>query len=360
MIDAEFIDNGLISIFTKYKRILLYIKGSPDPDVLASSFFLKIMGGLYDVEVDILSRLNVSLMRNKVMIELLRLPVTISEEAINLKKYEGYAILDFQSSGVEEIGNNLNCIIHIDHHSAMKEIFIPEFDYVNEEAGSVSTIMTFLISLYADKIENDVLRRLSTALYYGIMTDTDNLSTSSPEDKKAIEILSDHYDIGIYDKIANTPLSEKAEEIIKTGHYNTTTYKDWIISGIGYVPESNRDSISILAGDLLKANKDINMSVVFALIGKKNGMHLDASFRAKSKSINLNSMIKQITQNGGGRQNKGAFQINMDFFNDISNKDLFWEFVNEIMLEKLKKLKDSSKTLQIRYFVKKVMGLFRR
>ena len=145
--------------------------------------------------------------------------------------------------------------------------------------------------------------------------------------------------------------SSEAVSLLWRAIENIIIHKDWLMTGIGYVDEEFRDSIAIIA-DYLINWENANVVIVFAVIGQKNrsGMYLDASFRTKDKSLNLNHIIKQITSTGGARRYKGAYQIPMDYFINCPDKQKLLEIVNITTVEILKKQRDRLKITEIMSF----------
>jgi nanoRNase/pAp phosphatase (c-di-AMP/oligoRNAs hydrolase) len=101
--------------------------------------------------------------------------------------------------------------------------------------------------------------------------------------------------------------------------------------------------------------EDVTTIVIFAAIEKKNKtLMLDASFRTNSENINLNSLIKSITTNGGGRKFKGAFQIDLDYFSNCPDKDLLWEVIKQTTVETLSRKRDKLYISELKGFFNKL------
>ena len=87
-INFEEITNKLIDTIKKYQSILIFIKGSPDPDVIASSFALKIICGKYDVKSNIVALSGTSLPQNKAIIDELNIPIHFEKSVNNISNYD--------------------------------------------------------------------------------------------------------------------------------------------------------------------------------------------------------------------------------------------------------------------------------
>jgi nanoRNase/pAp phosphatase (c-di-AMP/oligoRNAs hydrolase) len=320
------------------QKLLIVIKGSPDPDVLASSFALKILCESAEVEATIVSLRDVSLLQNRAIIQKLDIPVHFIKRIFSVEDYDGYAVLDHQSAWVDDIGADIPCVLHIDHHTEEKDKIEPRTRIISEEAGSVSTMMSFVLQKTTTAISSSVLRRLTTALYLGIKTDTDNFQIATPADLEAAAWLNLYVDREALSEMENIAYSEETITVISKAVMNEYVYKDWIFCGVGYISERHRDSIAITADYLLK-NEDVSGAVVFALIEKDHGkgLFLDASIRTIHKSLDLNSMAKHISPEGGGRSFKGAYQVNLDYFAECPDRGIVWEAVRLTTHERLRR-----------------------
>ena len=136
-------------------------------------------------------------------------------------------------------------------------------------------------------------------------------------------------------------------------------YKDWLFADIGFIDESIRDSIAIIA-DFLVQRINCMMVVVFAVVENKTRktLRLDASFRSDNESFDLNKLIKQISPSGGGRKYKGAYQVDLNYFADCPDKELLWESIDCTTRSKLKHLRNQLQAREIKGIYKKIKGKF--
>ncbi|MCP5104470.1 MAG: DHH family phosphoesterase, partial [bacterium] len=108
--------------------------------------------------------------------------------------------------------------------------------------------------------------------------------------------------------------------------------------------------------DFLLKREDISTAVVFSIVEKQNGLTLNVSFRTKKEDYNLNSLIKRITSQGGGRKYKGAYQVDLDYFFNCPDRDLLWKMVCITTLEVLKKQRDTYGVEEIKNYFRKLRG----
>lgn len=352
--DYQKLTSSVYASFSGLKRILIVIKGSPDPDVLASSFALKVLCEESQIDATIVSLREVSLPQNKAVIQRLDIPVHFIKKVYSVDDYDAYAVLDHQSAWVDDIGTKIPCALHIDHHSQKEDKIDAKVRIISEEAGAVSTLMALILREKNIPDSPLVLRRLATALMFGIKTDTDDMAHSSDIDREAVAWLADRIDRDVMAEMESMPYSEETITVISKAVINEYFYKDWLFCGVGSMPEQYRDSIAITADYLLK-NENVSGVVVFALISeqKSRRLYLDASIRTTLESLNINNFIRMLSSEGGGRNFKGAFQVNLDYFYEAPDKGKVWELVRATTIEKLKSGRDHITVLSIE-------GIFRR
>ncbi len=345
----------LVSALKDYKSIAIFIKGSPDPDAIASSFALKAICDAISVKSTIYTGKKISLPQNIALVKELEIPIRYVENLSSITGHDAYAVVDFQSPGLEDLPGKPPCVAHIDHHNPVEYENEVSFKFISADVGSTSTMMTLLIESLDINIDETVLTPVTTALLYGIQTDTDKYDHASELDYAALRYISNYYNSAVIRKISRIPLSKKTIKLLEEAVNNHIIYKDWLITGIGIIEDSNRDSIAIIADFMLK-NRNISTVIVFALVEdvKNNNMFLDASFRAKDENVNLNDIIKEITSEGGARKYKGAFQIDLNYFYYCPDKILFWEVVRLTTVNILKKRRDGVYMTELRGFYNKI------
>jgi len=343
------------------KNILVYIKGSPDPDAIASAFAIKIICKKLDINAEIIAQGKLSLPQNIEFVKSLKIPVKFSQKIQDndLNKYDSYAVVDHQSAAVKEIQDKLPCSLHIDHHEIIEEDIEARFRIIDRDVGSTSTILTLLLMNLDLDFDESEISAITTALMYGIQTDTDKYAHATKNDYKALGYLLKYSNSAIINKIRDIPLSEEMLLLLNNAIENHIIYRDWLITGVGFLNETERDSIAIIADFLLK-REDSSTVAVFAAIEKQNGkLSLDASFRTEKDNINLNDIIKKITPNGGARKYKGAYQINLDYFFNCPDKQLLWDTLEASTIQTIKNQRDNLYRTEIQGAYKNIRSRIR-
>lgn len=346
----------IVSVLQKHNSVAIIIKGSPDPDAIASSFFFwKICTSLH-IKASIVAFMPPSLPSNQEFIRAFNIPLNFVEDIrkINVQHYSGYIICDYQTAFLENIANTIPCIIHLDHHAVAAEDIEAQFRLMTEDVSSTSTLCA-LIMQHLSILSHEDIQNLSTMLYIGIKTDSNGFSHLSKYDMIALDYIKNFCNIALIEKIENIPLSSDAIEMLQKAMSNVLIYKDWLIAGVGFVEEKYRDTIAIIADHLLERN-NVTLVVVYAAVYHKNHskLDIDASFRTNDENLDLNYLIKSITSNGGGRKFKGAFQVHIDYFVHCPDLQKLWELIEITTTDILKSRRDSNYILLIQSNIKRV------
>lgn len=355
---------AFIHAVKKYKCIMIVISGSPDPDALASAHALKIILSSISISSDIMITKKISLSQNKAFVKYLNIPVTY-KKSLSPGKYDAYIVPDFQTNIVEGITGIIPCAAHIDHHTKTDIKAPSDFSLIRTDAGSTSSLIALIIKDHLIALHKKDLISASTALIFGIQTDTDKYEHATPVDIDALRYLSEYSDKGIINRINGISISPVTMKYYKKAADNPHIYKDWRFYGIGYIDIANRDSIAI-AADLLLKRPDNRTVIVYALVEDKSRseLFLDVSIRSRSEVLDINALIKDITATGGGRQYKGAYQIKLDYFLTCPEKELLWKAVEVTTLERLKKARDKVHTGKIDFFnssvIKRAVSFFKK
>src|SRR3989338_9686088 len=115
----------------------------------------------------------------------------------------------------------------------------------------------------------------------------------------------------------------------------------YLFSGVGYVREEDRDGIGQCA-DYLLHREGIETVVVYGIVGN----YVDGSLRTKSHTLDPDKWLKDLlgkkedgTWYGGGRKDKGGFQIPLGVFSRFRDRELLWilikKTIDELFYEKI-------------------------
>lgn len=351
---------SLISAIRPYRAILILIKGSPDPDAIASAYAMSIICKAHGIASTILAEKKLSLPQNKAFVQLLDIPLHFAPMH-HLHHFSAYIVVDHQNAAGGDLVGGLPCAAHIDHHEPGGPEVKTNVTMRDTKAGSTSTILTRILREMDISLDHRTMTTLATALLYGIYTDTDKYAHAAEQDYEALEYLSRRADHAVFKRLTNIPLSSETLGLLKHAIAQKIIYKDWLIAGLGFVAATNRDSIAVIA-DFLLRREAANTVVVYALIEdrQRKSLSLDASFRTSLESLDLNDLIKRITPGGGARSFKGAYQIGLDYFAHAPNRGLLWECVSDTTMAILKHRRDEILITEVKGMFRRLRGIFRK
>jgi nanoRNase/pAp phosphatase (c-di-AMP/oligoRNAs hydrolase) len=311
--------NDLAAAIRKYKNIMIVVKGSPDPDAIASSFALGAVCQHLGTASSIILTKELSLPENKAFVNILKIPISFAQPDKDKDKFDAYIIADYQSPIIPAVTGSLPCAVYIDHHESSDEEIKADFILIDTEAGATSSLMALLIKDLSSPLDDSVLTPVATALLYGIYTDTDKYSHASTIDYEALGYISKFADNAMFHKISSIPLSKITLQMLNSAIGNKLIYKDWLITGIGFIDSSHRDSIAIVA-----------------------------------ERTNLNDIIKKITPQGGARKYKGAYQIDLSYFWQCPDRNMLWNVIQITTIELLKKRRDDIYITELKGFYQRL------
>jgi len=242
------------------KRPFILLYGNPDPDALASAWAMKAL--LDEASVSALIRYTgeVGRLENAAMIESLRLPASSLEENA-LHDADLIILVDCQPEFFKDIPIPRFDII-IDHHPRKSHL---EYTFVDIRPNRVATSTILTEYLLATGIP--ITKRLATALYYGIQTDSKNSRRGpSAVDLDVIQFLERKIDRKILRRIEFSSYSLNllgyfSVALIRLRYSNNVLY-----SHTGPVPSSE---VCVQIADFLIRVKEANWAVVSGVSGKK-------------------------------------------------------------------------------------------
>lgn len=354
----------IITALRRYASVLVYIQGSPDPDALASALVIKTLCETLGLRADLVASMQPSLSQNRDIIKKFHVPLKIEKHLDKLSSFDAYAIVDYQSAEIQGLTGKIPCVLHLDHHEPAQHHIHADVRCIDENAGSTSTILALAFKESDETGYEEVLLKTGSLLVLGIQTDTDKTVHAGDLDFDALAYLASYANRKLVDEIIGIPISEVTLAVLERANRQKAVYKDWLIAGVGYIGEKERDSIAITADYLLGSEK-LTTVVVFAIVEKKEGRGytLDVSVRSRDANFEMDYFIKEITPTGGGRKYKGAFQVNLDFFTYCTDKSMLWEMVSKTVHNAIIKKRDELPIIELkglyRKFKKKISTLFR-
>ncbi len=231
----------------------------------------------------------------------------------------------------------------VDHHKIVGGVEAHFID-IREDAGATS-------SIYAEYLEHSAFglqvgshedARLATALMHGLRTDTDNLLLARPIDFRAGAYLRQFIDSDLLRLISRQSITVRTMEIIQKGLNNKVIWGTFLLAGVGFVREEDRDGIA-QTSDFLLRHEGIETALVFGIV---NGTVVDGSLRTSSASMEPDAWLKAVfgadtagRHYGGGRRNKGGFRIPLGLFGKCRDRESLWAIgkktVEDLVFDKI-------------------------
>jgi phosphoglycolate phosphatase len=304
---------------SSFNEIVIQCHDNPDADALASGFGLYTYFKSKGKDVRFIYRGNNKIQKSNLMIMLEELNIPISYEPDFDEEPELLITVDCQYGQRNVTTTPAKNIAIIDHHR--KEEELPPLSEVRSNIGSASTVVWDMICHDSEEgkelISSD--RDLSTALYYGLYTDTGKMSEiSHPLDKDMRDEL--YVDKGLIVKMTNSNIS--LEELKITGK-----------AILGYEYFSDRQYMIIKAEpcdpNILGVMSDFSLEtagVDICLAYYERHEEIKFSVRSCTKEVHANELAAFIADGiggGGGHIYKAGGSIRPENIGNQSAEEVF-------------------------------------
>lgn len=314
---------------------MILLAGHPDPDGIGSALAHHRICEHLGISSVIGHVLPLARSENRALVNLLSVPLTQVEGPADLEKFGYLSLVDASAAEASlSIPGHLKLLTVVDHH---RPGTIPTAPFVDIRQDSGSTC-----AIYAEYMEQGLApfdgtgadeSRVATAMLFGIMTDTDDFSLATPADFRAAAYIKRFTDAATLSRIGRRTVSAEAMEAVSRALTNLEVVRDFALAGVGRVSAVNRDAIPT-AADFILRREDIDTVLVYGLVDNR----IDGSLRTNSASIDpatfmQNAFGKDPTGRyyGGGRRDKGGFQIPLAFFGECSDEESLWKLVREVV-----------------------------
>ena len=320
-------------------RHVVVIRGYPDPDSLASAWAHARLAATVGIECDVAHLPLVSRAENRAMVNLLDLPLTRITAPEDLEKYSAMTLVDANSIELPRKAH-LPCVSIVDHHSVAGKLDADYID-VRPHVGSTSTVYTeYLMEVGIGALGGgDLPMRLGTALAYGIRSDTDDLLRASAADLVALASLVPYIDADILSQLSRYSIPAAAMGVMRRALDAMQIEGTWAIAGVGYVRAQDRDAIG-QAADFLLRREGIRTVLAYGIV---EGW-IDGSLRTNDPGVDPADFLRDAfgtapngVPYGGGRRDKGGFQIPLGLLADCPDRHALWRVAQELVEHVFKK-----------------------
>lgn len=320
------------------KRLLICIKGYPDPDNIGTSLCLQWLARHYQIETTIVHFEAISHHENKALVKKLDLDLVEYKQNLDVSGYDFYAVNDAQSPDLPiKLPPTCKLLVFVDHHKPLGTVEGTFID-IREHAGSTSGIYGEYL------IEGPVTfngataeeTRIATALMHGIRSDTDNFVNATSIDFRASEFFAQFVDKDLLSLISHQSIPAKTMDLTQIALQRKDIRGTFMFSGVGFVRDEDRDGIGQCA-DYLLHREGIDTVVVYGVVGNQ---FIDGSLRTKSHTLDPDKWLKDVfgaddagKYYGGGRKDKGGFQIPLGVFARCNDRELLWILIKKTIDE---------------------------
>lgn len=284
------------------KDILVITHNNPDPDSIAAGYGLQVLMS----HIGLSSRLAyggiIARPENKAMVELLKIDLSKINN-LTLNAYPLKALVDTQpGTGNNSFPNDMLPDIVIDHHPRRTVTNEVPFSVVYTDVGASSTIVTYYLRIARASIS----RKLATALYYGIKTDTQDLGRGS----KHLDFLAAKF---LYPNILTKTLAKIEHPRRSLGYFRELIrsltapliYGDVIFADAGKL--TTPDILAEVV-DIMISIQDIKWAISVAEIGEE----VDFSIRTISRGRKAGQLAQHVARGigtGGGHAMTAGGQV---------------------------------------------------
>ena len=327
----------------KGKHLLIALRGHPDPDGIASALAqAHIAQRLGVAKTTIAYCHELSHRENRALVKLLNVEMKKMRNVADLPEPADFiALVDSHDSDPDMIGvDQIETLTIVDHHRAHVPPRARFIDMRNDVGATATIFVEYLQELFPLSAESDDDRRVATALMHGLATDTDDFSLARNPDFKAAAQLAEICDRDLLQDLSRRLIAPSAMDVIARALAALVVRRNFAMSGVGFVSETERDTIA-QAADFLIRREDIDTVVVYGIVGDR---FIEGSLRTHSPSVDPALWIEQAFGHdergkayGGGRRDKGGFRIPIGFLGRATDRAQLWALVEHAARQALLK-----------------------
>lgn len=314
------------------KHLLVALRGHPDPDgiacALAQAHIAQRMG-VAKTTIGYCQEL--SHRENRALVKLLNIEMKKIKSVRDAGDVDVIALVDSHDHDPELLdADDYPMLTIVDHHRASSP---PRAKFVDLrlDVGATATIFVeYLQELAPLDVDAEEDRRVATALMHGLSTDTDDFTLARPCDFRAAAQIAEMCDRELLADLARRAIAPSAMDVIARALSALVVRRNFAVAGVGFVSESDRDTIA-QAADFLVRREDIDTCIVYGVVGER---FIEGSLRTHSPSVDPAAWIEAAfgidekgKSYGGGRRDKGGFRIPIGFLGRATDRAQLWQLV---------------------------------
>jgi len=327
----------------KGKHLLIALRGHPDPDGIASALAQAHIAQRLGVGKTTISYCHeLSHRENRALVKLLNVEMKKLKNVHDLAEPADFvSLVDAHDVDPDMVGvDQVEPLTIVDHHRAHAPPRARFVDMRNDVGATATIFVEYLQELCPLSADSDDDRRIATALMHGLATDTDDFSLARATDFRAAAQLSEICDRDLLEDLSRRLIAPSAMDVIARALAALVVRRNFAMSGVGFVSESERDTIA-QAADFLIRREDIDTVVVYGIVGDR---FIEGSLRTHSPSVDPAVWLEQAFGHdergkayGGGRRDKGGFRIPIGFLGRATDRAQLWALVEHAARQALLK-----------------------
>jgi nanoRNase/pAp phosphatase (c-di-AMP/oligoRNAs hydrolase) len=319
--------------------LVVLLSGHPDPDSIGSALAHQRICQHCGVPATIAHVQPVSLRENRALVKLLAIDLLQISSGAQLASFRHLSLVDTTTAEESlDVPVDLRLLTVVDHHrvpTLPSALFVD----VRPTAGAAS-------SMYAEYLQHGLAplgggqtgdSRVATALFFGIQTDSDDFALAQQADFLAAAYLKPLCDEEVLKRVGRRTVSAAAMNVLGQALAELVVVRDFAVAGVGIVDPGYRDAIAI-AADFILRREDIDTVLVYGIVEDR----IVGSLRTNNPSVDPPVFLRaafgldrQGKPYGGGRAEKGGFQIPLGFLAEVEGTDALWEIVEESVITHL-------------------------
>ncbi|MFD1642250.1 DHH family phosphoesterase [Halohasta litorea] len=317
----------LSAIRSLSKPLAVVAHDNPDPDAIASAVGLVAIAESVGVPADAYYFGEISHQENRALVNLLDLSLYPADpDSFEPSNYGTVALVDHSQPGVNDsLLPETPVGIVVDHHPPRMPIDeTNRYVDIRPDVGSTSTIITE----YFRRLGLVPEQALSTALLYGIQTDTKRFTREVSEaDFEAAAVLSATANEDDLDRIESPSVTASVVETLATAIQRRDVRDSSLATCVGQI--SDRDALAQAADDLL------NMEGVTTVLvyGYTDDM-IYVSGRTRGASIDLGEILREALDrigSAGGHANMAGAQLPLGIISEVDEDESLIDVVHELV-----------------------------
>jgi nanoRNase/pAp phosphatase (c-di-AMP/oligoRNAs hydrolase) len=315
----------------KGKNVLIPLRGHPDPDGIACALAQVHIGQRLGVASTTVGYCHdLSHRENRALVKLLGVELRKIKSVKDVGQVDFLSLVDAHDLDPElQDAEGLDVLTIVDHHRAPTPPRARFVDLRLDAAATATIFVEYLAELAPLDADVEEDRRIATALMHGLATDTDDFVLARTACDR--DLLAD---------LSRRLIAPSAMDVIARALSSLNVRRNFAMSGVGFIPDTERDTIA-QAADFLVRREDIDTVVVYGVVGDR---FIEGSLRTHSPSVDPAVWLEQAFGHddkgrayGGGRRDKGGFRIPIGFLGRATDRAQLWQLVEHAMRNALLK-----------------------